>query len=139
MNAQGRRPQPGWAPPSSPPQGDWTPLLAQVRNERELLALCAEHLAALDPREIEDLPRDCRPVELEDRTDLAVYALTLVRRHNAAPSCPPLLASLAQFFALANVRMAQVLRHMHATREADAVLSRMGRSRPRDPGSQAIE
>ena len=137
MNGQRRRTPP--PPQPTPPQGDWTPLLAHARSEREVLELCARRLASLDARDIEGLPRDCRPVELEDRTDLAVYALALVRRYNAEPSCPPLLASLAQFFALANVRMARMLRHMHDEREADAWLSRMDRSGSRDPGSQAIE
>ena len=120
-------------------QVEWNPRLAHARSEREVLELCTQRLASLSAREIESLPRDCRPVELEDRTDLAVYALNLVRRQNAMPSCPALLASLAQFFALANVRIAQVLRHMHDEREADRWLSKMDRSRPQDPGSQAIE
>lgn len=132
----GPRPYPHGASAESTSPQDWMPLLAHARSEREVLELCEERLAALDARDIASLPRDCRPVEFEDRADLAVYALTLVRRHNAEPSCPPLLASLAQFFALANVRMAQVLRHMQHEREADALLSRMDRSPSRDPGSE---
>lgn len=121
------------------PHDEWISRLQQARSEREVLELCAARFASLGPGEIEQLPRDCRPVEIEDRADLAVYALALVRRHNATSPGPELVASLAQFFALANVRIAQVLRHRHDAREADAWLSRMDRSRSHDPGSQAIE
>ena len=137
MDAQRRGPQ--GAEAALPAEHEWMRRIAHARTERELLELCAGRLASLGAADIERLPRDCRPVEIEDRADLAVYALNLVRRQNAAPSCPPPLASLAQFFALANVRMAQVLRHKDDAREADAWLSQMDRSRPRDPGSQAIE
>ena len=138
MTGQRRHPHAVSATAAAPPP-DWPRLLANARNEDEVLELCTRRLASLTASEIHGLPRDCRPVELEDRADLAVYALALLRRQNAELCCSPLLAALAQFFALANVRVAQVLRQVHVRREADALLSRMDRRRRRDPGSQPIE
>jgi hypothetical protein len=72
------------------------------------------------------LPLACRPIPLEDASDLSAYALQLVRYRCEVDEAAGLVLRLAAFFAHANMRMAQILRHMNDSAEADRILARIG-------------
>ena len=121
------------APPPSafpPSTRRWLARLAQARTEAQLLRVCHRYLASISRPGLARLPLACRPIPLEDATDLSAYALQLVRYHCEVDDASPLVLRMSAFFAHANVRMAQILRQMNEGAEADSILARVGRDRP---------
>jgi hypothetical protein len=129
-------------PPSSTPAGRdqrWFTQLAGARSDSDLLKLCRRYLACIRRSALEGLPLACRPIPLEDATDLSAYALQLVRYRCEVENPSPLVLRMSAFFAHANVRMAQILRQMNDAGEADIILARIGAQSSRDPsGAGAI-
>ena len=127
-------------PPSSTPAGRdqrWFTQLAGARSDSDLLKLCRRYLACIRRSALEGLPLACRPIPLEDATDLSAYALQLVRYRCEVDDPSPLVLRMAAFFVQANVRMAQILRQMNDAAAADSILARIGRPRPDDPSSES--
>jgi hypothetical protein len=129
---------PGFA---SPAKGSrWLAQLRQVRSEAQLLKVCRGYLGSIRRAEIAALPLACRPIPLEDASDLSAYALQLVRYRCDVDEATELVLRMAAFFAHANMRMAQILRQMNESAEADRILARIGRpgrddSAPESPPS----
>lgn len=88
----------------------WLERLSNAATEADVLALCAEYLAAIGPGRLAALPRRCLPESLETPAHLSAYALELVRHTLDAHECGALGQELAEFFGLANARMAHLLR-----------------------------
>lgn len=125
-------------PHDSPATGKrWLAQLAKARSEAELLKACRRYLASIRRSGIEHLPLACRPIPIEDATDLSAYALQLVRYRCEVDDPSTLVLRMAAFFVQANVRMAQILRQMNDAAAADSILARIGRPRPDDPSSES--
>ncbi len=125
-------------PSSSPAKGNrWLAQLAQSRTEDQLLRTCRRYLSSIRRADIERLPLACRPIPLEDATDLSAYALQLVRYHCEVDDASPLALRMAAFYAHANMRMAQILRQMNDAAEADTILARLGHGPPDERGREA--
>jgi len=101
--------------------------LAQARSEAQLLEACGRFLRSIPRSDLAHLPLACRPIPIEDATDLSEYALQLVRFRCEVDDSSPLVLHMAAFFAHANVRMAQILWQMNDAAEADTILGRIGR------------
>jgi hypothetical protein len=110
----------------------WFAQLLEARSEDSLLEVCHRYLASIRRSGLHGLPLACRPIPIEDATDLSAYALQLVRYRCDVDDPAPVLLRMSAFFVHANVRMAQILRHMNNTAEADIILSRIGREPARD-------
>jgi hypothetical protein len=114
---------------ASPAKGSrWLAQLRQARSEAQLLKVCRRYLGSIRRAEITALPLACRPIPLEDASDLSAYALQLVRYRCEVDEAAELVLRMAAFFAHANMRMAQILRQMNESAEADRILARIGRS-----------
>ena len=94
----------------------WLERLSLSESEADVLATCAGYLAWIGPARLATLPRQCLPQSLETPAQLSACALELVR-HTLAGTCGTLGEELAHFFALANARMAQLLRERERSPE----------------------
>lgn len=113
--------------PESPAKGRrWYAQLRDARSEEQLLAVCRRFVASIRRAELAALPLACRPIPLEDASDLSAYALQLVRYRCDVDEAAALVLRMAAFFTHANVRMAQLLRQMNESAEADRILARIG-------------
>ena len=121
---------PSSASPATGPR--WLAQLRQVRSEAQLLKVCRRYVGSIRRAELAALPLACRPIPLEDASDLSAYALQLVRHRCEVDEAAEPVLRMAAFFAHANMRMAQILRQMNESAEADRILARIGPSRSDD-------
>ena len=105
----------------------WLARLAAAKTQAEVLGLCRRYLSSMAAADRARLPIACRPIPIEDATDLSAYALQLVRYHCAVEDAPAIVLRMATFFAHANVRMAQLLRPVSNHAVADKILAEPGR------------
>ncbi len=125
-------------PPSSPAKGKrWLSELVQARLDAQLLCVRRRYLSSIRRCDVEALPLACRPIPLEDATDLSAYASQLVRYRCEVDQPSLLVLCMAAFFAHANVRMARILWQMNDAAEADSILAHIGRPHPGNPSSQS--
>ena len=59
--------------------------LEEADSEREIVGVVRDYLARLGPAELATLPEDCWPGRINDRDDIAEYALRVSRRRALSP------------------------------------------------------
>jgi hypothetical protein len=59
--------------------------LEEADTEREIVGIVRDYLARLGPAELATLPEDCWPSRINDRDDIAEYALRVSRRRALSP------------------------------------------------------
>lgn len=99
---------------------NWQARLDLADTEGDVLEAAREYLSRLSYFEIVRLPDLCRPRKLVDASDIAAYALDLVRHHcDEKDESAELVHRMAAFFAHANVRLSQILQR---TNDPDATV-----------------
>ncbi len=99
---------------AEPDDATWLASLDMADDEREVMRICRNFLATLDPAEIGKLPETCRPREIGNAADLCAIAYELVRHNCDDGTFASAIGSrLATVFARANVRVAQIYRRMN--------------------------
>src|SRR5438552_16690305 len=59
--------------------------LEDADTEREVVGIVRDYLARVGPAELATLPEDCWPGRVNDRDDIAEYALRVARRRALSP------------------------------------------------------
>lgn len=97
-------------PPISPA---WHERIAAAGSERDLVTATREWLVGWTPRELGQLPEDCRPGRIVDGEDINRWALHFTHAHlerRMSPELERLIAPMHAFFVQAATRLGEVAR-----------------------------
>lgn len=89
----------------------WDVLLERAPDRQEVVRIAREFVASLPVVELLDVPVDCRPVEIQDESDIDSWNLKLadaVRDLWGTDRDGRVLTELSRFFLRASVRLSRI-------------------------------
>jgi hypothetical protein len=87
---------------------NWEDRLDFASTRAGVTAVAREFAAALSAKDIQSLPRACRPGKLGDARDVIAYAFLIVRHHREGDSAASaVIYRLASFFSSASIRLSR--------------------------------
>ena len=95
----------------------WRHVIEAATTEHEVIARLRDFFASFTPYEIDALPPDLRPGKIVDGTEIASYALDLMRAQGAGLEANP-LAAFAEVVGQAAARVSSLLVTPVSTRES---------------------
>ncbi len=98
--------------------------LDDADSEREVVTIVRDYLARIGPAELATLPEDCWPGKINDRDDIADYAVRVARRRTLSPQSvanDALLDRIHNLLSHASTRVATLAARRRSSREDDPV------------------
>ena len=87
----------------------WQNTITSAKTANEVVAAAKAFLSSWTPAQIAALPEGCRPGEMGTPDDVTGYAFTLVQKGCAGDHQPPVLNTMASFFAAASIRLSEIV------------------------------
>ena len=87
----------------------WNARLSEATTSADVLRVARDFLSQWTSQQLEELPADCHPGQLDKADDIPPYAVKLLQRHCREDAyASPGLTAMANFFASASQRLSKI-------------------------------